>query len=86
MISLQFDTDEEYRRRCDSKISRSFLYDQSVRQRALSVASGSNNTIDRKKPYMPMTHRGGLHGMHFSFGKRGMGKETQSLKMHFFNL
>ncbi|XP_050975168.1 sodium channel, voltage-gated, type I-like, alpha isoform X2 [Labeo rohita] len=44
--SQQFDTDEEYRRRCDSKISRSFLYDQSVRQRALSVASGSNNTID----------------------------------------
>ncbi|KAI2660901.1 Sodium channel protein type 2 subunit alpha [Labeo rohita] len=30
----------------DTCISRSFLYDQSVRQRALSVASGSNNTID----------------------------------------
>uniref|UniRef100_A0A673KEM1 Sodium channel protein n=1 Tax=Sinocyclocheilus rhinocerous TaxID=307959 RepID=A0A673KEM1_9TELE len=38
-----FDTDEEYRRRCDSKsFSRAFLYDQSARQRALSVASVSN--------------------------------------------
>ncbi|XP_042587793.1 sodium channel protein type 2 subunit alpha-like isoform X2 [Cyprinus carpio] len=41
----QFDTDEEYRRRCDSK-TKSFLYDQSVRQRGLSVASSSNNTTD----------------------------------------
>ncbi|XP_016097751.1 sodium channel, voltage-gated, type I-like, alpha [Sinocyclocheilus grahami] len=38
-----FDTDEEYRRRCDSRrFSRAFLYDQSARQRALSVASVSN--------------------------------------------
>uniref|UniRef100_A0A8C1R5R2 Sodium channel protein n=1 Tax=Cyprinus carpio TaxID=7962 RepID=A0A8C1R5R2_CYPCA len=39
------DTYEEYRRRCDSK-TKSFLYDQSVRQRGLSVASSSNNTTD----------------------------------------
>ncbi|KTG02428.1 hypothetical protein cypCar_00013636 [Cyprinus carpio] len=31
-----FDTDEEYRRRCDSK-TKSFLYDQSVRQRVSEV-------------------------------------------------
>ncbi|XP_058643524.1 sodium channel, voltage-gated, type I-like, alpha isoform X2 [Onychostoma macrolepis] len=43
----QFDTDEEYRHQCDSKrFSRAVLYDQSMRQRALSVASVSNNTID----------------------------------------
>ncbi|XP_058643523.1 sodium channel, voltage-gated, type I-like, alpha isoform X1 [Onychostoma macrolepis] len=42
-----FDTDEEYRHQCDSKrFSRAVLYDQSMRQRALSVASVSNNTID----------------------------------------
>ncbi|XP_043103972.1 sodium channel, voltage-gated, type I-like, alpha [Puntigrus tetrazona] len=42
-----FDTDEEFRHRCDSRsFSRAFLYDQSARQRALSVASVSNNTID----------------------------------------
>uniref|UniRef100_A0A8C1NC06 Sodium channel protein n=1 Tax=Cyprinus carpio TaxID=7962 RepID=A0A8C1NC06_CYPCA len=35
----------KYRRRCDSK-TKSFLYDQSVRQRGLSVASSSNNTTD----------------------------------------
>uniref|UniRef100_A0A673N3L4 Sodium channel protein n=1 Tax=Sinocyclocheilus rhinocerous TaxID=307959 RepID=A0A673N3L4_9TELE len=42
-----YDTDEESRRRCDSKsYSKAFLYDQSVRQRALSVASVSNNPTD----------------------------------------
>ncbi|XP_052422350.1 sodium channel protein type 1 subunit alpha-like [Carassius gibelio] len=42
-----FDTDEEYRRRCDSKsFSRAFPHEQTARQRGLSVASGSNNTAD----------------------------------------
>ncbi|XP_016148130.1 sodium channel protein type 2 subunit alpha-like [Sinocyclocheilus grahami] len=42
-----YDTDEESRRRCDSRsYSKAFLYDQSARQRALSIASVSNNPTD----------------------------------------
>ncbi|XP_067300666.1 sodium channel, voltage-gated, type I-like, alpha isoform X1 [Pseudorasbora parva] len=42
-----FDTEEEYRRRCDSRcLSVGFLHNQSARQRALSVASISNNPPD----------------------------------------
>ncbi|XP_051761104.1 sodium channel, voltage-gated, type I-like, alpha isoform X2 [Ctenopharyngodon idella] len=40
----QFDTDEEHRHRSDSqRFSVAFRHDQSARQRALSVASASNN-------------------------------------------
>ncbi|KAI7808660.1 putative sodium channel [Triplophysa rosa] len=43
----QADTDEEYRGRCNSqRLARALLHDQSVRKRALSVASGSNNPSD----------------------------------------
>lgn len=45
-ISLQLDTEGEFRRRCDSRFS--VAYGQSARQRAMSVASVNNP--DRKEP------------------------------------